>query len=341
MMYQIIPIFAQASPSTHLGVQEVLAMVLSFPTLIAIVGFWAGAWWKVNKLRLETALKQQMVDRGMSADDIVTVLSRSKPSEAGTELPCASEVVVQSDGEWHTGLILKREGERYYVHFVGTDMSDNEWVTSDRVRFPASPEGRCGFTVGLVFPRRRFRCRRLVRQGRPVQARARRSGDVIASSVTTSAGRIWASRRPRRRRAAELGADVVAGAVVTDSLPIRLGVSPIRSTDQLAEHRDEPGMDADRAAADHVQAELVAELPRLLVEVEEDFHVVGEEADRMDHDVVDACSPSGPGDDRGCPARARDPPAGRSGSGRRAASAPGSTPTASATSRQVSDSWRS
>ena len=126
--------------------------MLSFPTLIAIVGFWAGAWWKVNKLRLETALKQQMIDRGMSAEDIVTVLTRSKQSDAGTELPCASEVVVESNGEWHTGLILKREGERYYVHYVGTDMSENEWVTTDRVRFRASPEGHCGAPWDWSFP---------------------------------------------------------------------------------------------------------------------------------------------------------------------------------------------
>jgi RNA binding activity-knot of a chromodomain len=151
MMYQIIPIFAQAAPTTSLGLQ-VLSIVLAVPMIITIVGIWAGAWTKVNKLRLENALKQQMIDRGMSAEDIVTVLTRSKPSEAGTELPCASEVVVESDGEWHTGLILKREGERYYVHYVGTDMSDNEWVTTDRIRFPASSDGRCGAPWDWSFP---------------------------------------------------------------------------------------------------------------------------------------------------------------------------------------------
>ncbi len=42
--------------------------------------------------------------------------------------------------------------ERYYVHYVGTDMSDNEWVTSERVRFPASPEGHCGAPWDWSFP---------------------------------------------------------------------------------------------------------------------------------------------------------------------------------------------
>jgi hypothetical protein len=46
--------------------------------------------------------------------------------------------VVESEGEWSPGLILKRDADRYYVHHVGQDMSDNEWVTADRLRFPAS-----------------------------------------------------------------------------------------------------------------------------------------------------------------------------------------------------------
>ena len=86
----------------------------------------------------------------------------------------------------------------------------------------------------------------------------------------------------------------MAGSITADSLPIRLGDRPDPLDDEFPEHRDERGMNADRAAADHVQAELVAELPRLLVEVEEDFHVIGQEADRMDHDVVDAPLASAP-----------------------------------------------
>ena len=43
---------------------------------------------------------------------------------------------------------------------------------------------------------------------------------------------------------------------------------------------------ADRPRADHREAQLVAELPGLLVQVVEDLHVVGQEADRVDDDPV-------------------------------------------------------
>jgi hypothetical protein len=119
-------------------------MLIGLPTIIAVVAIWAGAWTKVHKLQLENALKQQMIDRGMTAEDIVAVVKSRRPSEDAEESPSASEVVVDVDGEWQTGLVLRRDGERYYVHLVGTEMSDNQWVTTDRVRFPAAAEDRCG-----------------------------------------------------------------------------------------------------------------------------------------------------------------------------------------------------
>ena len=44
------------------------------------------------------------------------------------------------------------EGERYFVHIVGTEMSDNQWVSGDRVRFPAPAEGQCGAPRDWSFP---------------------------------------------------------------------------------------------------------------------------------------------------------------------------------------------
>jgi hypothetical protein len=143
MTTDMIPLFSQTTAFQAFGLQ-ILTLVLCVPTIIAVVGILAGSWTKVQKLRLDNALKQQMIDRGLSAEDIVAVLTSSTRGREGLEHPCASEVVVESDGEWHTGLILRREGERYYVHYVGTDMSDNEWVTSDRIRVPAAKEGHCG-----------------------------------------------------------------------------------------------------------------------------------------------------------------------------------------------------
>jgi hypothetical protein len=112
--------------------------------LVPMAGIAAGAWAKVNQHRMDNALKQQMIDRGMSAEDIVKILYNPAKDQAAVSPPVASEVVVENDGEWCTGLVLNREGERLLIHFVGTDMSDNEWVTSDRVRFPATAENGCG-----------------------------------------------------------------------------------------------------------------------------------------------------------------------------------------------------
>jgi hypothetical protein len=112
--------------------------------LISVVGVWAGAWTNVNKLRLDHAIKQQMLDRGLSTDDMLAVLAGTRHRQHGEELPCASEAAVNIDGEWHTGLILKQDADRYFIHFVGTEMSDNEWVSRERIRFPAPAEDGCG-----------------------------------------------------------------------------------------------------------------------------------------------------------------------------------------------------
>jgi hypothetical protein len=42
--------------------------------LIAAVGIIAGSWVKVRRAELAAALKQDMLNRGLSADDIRTVL---------------------------------------------------------------------------------------------------------------------------------------------------------------------------------------------------------------------------------------------------------------------------
>jgi hypothetical protein len=146
----LVPVFAE-SLIYDKGFQ-VVAMLLCVPTIIAFMGIWAGAWTKVNKLRLENALKQQMIDRGMSAEDIVTVVTRAKPAASGVEPPCACEAVVETDGEWQTALVLKHEEDRYFVHVVGTEMSDNRWVSSDQIRFPAPVKSQCGAPWDWSFP---------------------------------------------------------------------------------------------------------------------------------------------------------------------------------------------
>jgi hypothetical protein len=106
--------------------------------VIVVSATLAGAWQKVHNTRVKCGLTQQMIERGMSSEEIAQVLAsqRRKGVAGAVQLPCASEAVVESDGEWRPALVLQAAEGRYYVHFVGTDMDDNEWVPEDRIRFP-------------------------------------------------------------------------------------------------------------------------------------------------------------------------------------------------------------
>jgi hypothetical protein len=95
----------------------------------------AGTLQKALSLKHDTALKRAMIDRGMSAEAIVQVVGSSAAPAGAANLPCACEAVVNKDGEWRTGLVLQMSDDRYYVHYVGSDMDENEWVGEDRIRF--------------------------------------------------------------------------------------------------------------------------------------------------------------------------------------------------------------
>ena len=132
----------------------------------------ATAWTGATKLRLKVglqqqviALKQQMIERGMSADEIVQVLG--PPSEAPDELskkaddeeavvsgPYAGEVVIEREGDegcWHSALVLRRSGDRYLIHtcpgYEECEHEGDEWLKADRVRFPAPSSGQDGSSL--------------------------------------------------------------------------------------------------------------------------------------------------------------------------------------------------
>ncbi|MBN1489812.1 MAG: hypothetical protein JXA69_07835 [Phycisphaerae bacterium] len=58
-------------------------IVFLVPIVIAVTAILAGTWWKVRQHELETALKQDMLNRGMSVDEIERVMraTRGKPDE--------------------------------------------------------------------------------------------------------------------------------------------------------------------------------------------------------------------------------------------------------------------
>jgi hypothetical protein len=140
---QVAPMVDSLSSAQFTGI-VIVAMGVVFVTLVSLAGIIFPAWAGVSKLRLETALKHKMIERGMSAEEIVRVMSLSSSNERAINEPFASEVVVERDGDWSPALVLKRGDNRYFVHFVGSDMSENEWVAADRVRFPASENGHAG-----------------------------------------------------------------------------------------------------------------------------------------------------------------------------------------------------
>ncbi len=55
--------------------------------------------------------------------------------------------------------------------------------------------------------------------------------------------------------------------------------------DQLSEHPDEPPVGSHGPRTNHEEPQLLASVPGLEVEVVEDFHVVGQKANRVDDDL--------------------------------------------------------
>ena len=164
--------FAQFDIGLVVAGVAVLVLFLAI-AVIPVVWVIATAWAGATKLRLKAglkqqviALKQQMIERGMTADEIVRVLG--PPSEALDDLsdeeddeagvvsgPYAGEVVVEREGyegQWHSALVLRRSGDRYLIHtcpgYEGCELPGNEWVNADRVRFPASSSGQDGSPWG-------------------------------------------------------------------------------------------------------------------------------------------------------------------------------------------------
>ncbi len=142
MTSQFLPFLAEFSSSQVVAL-AIVGMGVGFLVLVSLAGIIVPTWANLSKLRMETALKQQMLERGMSAEEILSVLSGPESATGSINYPCASEVVIEGDEEWHPGLILKREGDRYFVHYVGSEMSENEWVPGARLRFPESAKKSC------------------------------------------------------------------------------------------------------------------------------------------------------------------------------------------------------
>jgi hypothetical protein len=107
--------------------------------IVAIVAIVAWNWRKVRLAQLDVAFKRECLERGLSADDVARLVGAKPAAPANaTPYPSPSDVVAEQDGDWYAALLLKTDGERYLVHYKGYD--EEEWVTLDRLRFPAAVE---------------------------------------------------------------------------------------------------------------------------------------------------------------------------------------------------------
>jgi hypothetical protein len=124
----------------HVFALAIIVAALATAGLITVVSVVGGVWRQLGIDRMQAELKRQMIDRGMSAEEIALVLDPKRGRRFvgdAVQLPCASEAVVEQDGEWLHALVLEVADRQYHVHFVGTDMDSNAWVPEDRIRLPA------------------------------------------------------------------------------------------------------------------------------------------------------------------------------------------------------------
>ena len=118
--------------------QLMTVLIVMAAVLVPVSGIVFSSMQSILVQRYDSLLKRAMIERGMSVDQILALTESGKGGDdEGKSLPCASEAVVDSDGEWRTALVLRVSGDRYYVHFVGTEMDENDWVESAHIRFPS------------------------------------------------------------------------------------------------------------------------------------------------------------------------------------------------------------
>ena len=71
-------LLAQESGSAWSLLHNTSLIFWSAITLICVIPPIAHYWWKIRKMETEAALKQEMIQRGMSAEDIQKVLDAGK-----------------------------------------------------------------------------------------------------------------------------------------------------------------------------------------------------------------------------------------------------------------------
>ncbi len=137
----MFPLLLAQAPAKTTTLFDVLARFEFWHWVVIAIGLYYGFLALMEGLKTlveagqNARLKRDMIARGMSAEEIVQVVTSGRGD--ALDLPCASEVVVQHDGDWHAALVLQAANDQYFIHYIGNEMDSNEWVGADRIRFPA------------------------------------------------------------------------------------------------------------------------------------------------------------------------------------------------------------
>src|SRR5262245_33783696 len=111
----------QKAPGEDLLMYAFGAFAMLCGVVLLSVHIIAKNWRKVRQYQIDATLKQDMIDRGMSAADIERIISSKNVAadEKPVQVPTPSDVVVEWEEEWYPALLLKTEGSKYYVHYKG------------------------------------------------------------------------------------------------------------------------------------------------------------------------------------------------------------------------------
>jgi hypothetical protein len=112
---------------------------------VCVVAIVASERRKVRVAEIQAELKREMLQRGMSAEEIERVVGAGVAEPASGEDryaevgPATCDLAVEDgDGDWRRAILLDMRGDLCLVHYVGSDIDENETVSRSRVRFPSS-----------------------------------------------------------------------------------------------------------------------------------------------------------------------------------------------------------
>lgn len=95
---------------------------------------WKGHWYKAKVIAVDGVKTQiHYLNYGKQWDEWVTS-DRLRKAPSGFSVN--EQVEIEWKGSWYPGVILKTDGDRYFIHYDNYDDSWNEWVTLKRLRSP-------------------------------------------------------------------------------------------------------------------------------------------------------------------------------------------------------------